>query len=87
MSNFIAKCLTGEAHLDDVDDYVEEWHLSKGEVPLFSFLGMKKDEYALWVADSDVLEFIVTAHRKKKNVSEIMEEMNSLPLVVRSDGF
>ena len=60
MSNFIAKCPTGEAHIADVDSYVEAWHLTKGEVQLYSFLGMEKDEFALWVTDPNLLESIVT---------------------------
>ena len=48
MSNFIEKCLNGEALLDDIDDFVDEWHESKGNIPLYEFLGMKKSEYSLW---------------------------------------
>jgi len=28
MSNFIRKCLEGNALLDDIDDYVDTWHES-----------------------------------------------------------
>lgn len=86
MSNFITKCLTGDALLEDVDDYVDEWHEGDGSIPLYRFLGMKRSEYELWVTDPDVLPFIVSARREGREVSEVIESFNALPLAARSDG-
>ena len=86
MSNFIEKCLNGEALLDDIDDFVDEWHESEPDVPLYQFLGMKKSEYSLWVADAGVLPFIVNAHRLKVEVPDLLNDLNTLPLAARSDG-
>lgn len=86
MSNFIEKCLSGEALLDDVDDYVDAWHESESKTPLYEYLGMKRSEYTLWVSDPDVLAFIVTAHRQSCDVAEVLEEFNTLPLAARADG-
>ena len=86
MSNFIKKCLNGEALLDDIDDYIDLWHETKGEIPLHQYLGMKKSEYKLWVADPNVLPFVITAHRENKDVADIIDEFNALPLAARADG-
>ena len=86
MSNFIEKCLNGEALLDDIDDFIDEWHESEGKLPLYKFLGMKKSEYSLWVADAGVLPFIVTAHRQKMEVHDFLNDLNALPMAARSDG-
>jgi len=86
MSNFIEKCLSGDALLDEVDDYVDEWHEGDGSTPLHRFLGMKRSEYELWVMDSDVLPFIVTARWERRDVSDVIDSFNALPLAARSDG-
>lgn len=86
MSNFVTNCLSGEALLDDIDDYVDAWHETKGEIPLHQYLGMSKTEYALWVADPDILPFVICAHREKRDVGEVLEAFNALPLAARADG-
>lgn len=86
MSNFVEKCLSGDALLDEVDDYVDEWHEGGGRRPLHSFLGMKRSEYELWVTDPDILPFIVTARREGRDVSDVIDDFHALPLAARSDG-
>lgn len=86
MSSFIDMCLKGEALLEDIDDYVDKWHESAGDVPLHRFLGMTHKEYELWVADPDVLPFVVKAHRDKRDIYELVEMSQSLPLAARSGG-
>jgi len=55
MSNFIEKCLLGEARLEDVDDFVEKWHGGDGELSLHEYLGMTKAEYSRWITDPEAL--------------------------------
>ncbi|MFA6201636.1 MAG: hypothetical protein WC710_00445 [Gallionella sp.] len=86
MSNFVTYCLSGEALLDDIDDYVDAWHETKGEIPLHRYLGMSKSEYALWVTDPDVLPFIISAHREGREIGELLDELNTFPLAARADG-
>jgi len=86
MSNFINKCLKGETLLDDVDDFVEKWHTNKDKRPLYKYLGMSRSEYSLWVADPDVLPYIVTAHKEDRDVGDLLEEINALPAAARSDS-
>ncbi|SFI75095.1 hypothetical protein [Nitrosomonas sp. Nm34] len=77
MSNFIEKCLVGEAILDDIDDYIEEWHDTNPGIPLHQFLGMNRSEYSLWVAEPCVLPFILKAHRQNRDVSEVLDEADA----------
>ena len=46
---FIDACLTGDAILDDVEDFIEYWHTHKTGVELYDFLGMTAYEYAKWL--------------------------------------
>lgn len=86
MSNFIEKCLSGEVLFDDIDDFVDEWHDGDSKLSLYQFLGMTESEYSLWVADPEVLPFVVNAHRKGGNVANLLEQLKTLPMAARSDG-
>ena len=84
MSSFIERCLSGDALLDDIEDCVGQWHAGTSNLKLHTYLGMTRSEYSLWVADPDVLPFIVEAHRVHRDVSELIEEFNALPLAARA---
>ena len=62
MSNFIAMCLSGNALLDDIDEFVGKWHEGDSEVPIYEYLGMTRAEYFSWLRDPNVLSGIVRAH-------------------------
>ena len=74
MSNFIEKCVQGCVLLDDIDDFIDEWHEGENDEPLHKFLGMTESEYALWVADPEILPFIITAHRQNRDILELIGE-------------
>ena len=57
--NFIAKCLTGAARIDEIDDYADLWHESDSSESLAQFLGLTDEEYALWVEKPDALPEIL----------------------------
>lgn len=88
MSSFIKKCVRGEALLEDIDDFVEAWHKGESKLSLKRFLGMTDSEYSLWVADPDVLPFIVTAHKQNRNLADLLEEekVGELSMAARTDG-
>ena len=86
MSSFVQKCIRGEALLEDIDDFVEAWHSNDSAVPLHKFLGMTKPEYSLWVADPGVLPFIITAHKLKRDVGDLLEGVGELSMAARADG-
>lgn len=39
MCSFIEKCLSGQALLDEVDFYIDQWHNGNSDVPLHTYLG------------------------------------------------
>lgn len=86
MSNFITGCIRGECLLDDVEDYVSTWHASTSEIPLHRYLGMSKSEYSLWVVDPDVLPFIVQAHKLERNVADLIQEFEAMPMAARANS-
>jgi len=86
MSNFIDACIQGDALLEEVDEFVEQWHESDSKRELHEFLGMTATEYSLWVVDPDILPFVVIAHRSNKGVDAVLEELEHLPLAARAES-
>jgi hypothetical protein len=82
---FIELCLRGEALLDEIEDYVGEWHDNGGfDQELHEFLGMDEHEYALWMRDESVLPYIITARLQNKTLGEVLEEQDRLLIAARS---
>jgi hypothetical protein len=61
---FIERYLTGEARPEEIDDYVDTWHNSPDGLELHEFLGMSKEEYALWLRNPDALPDIARARKE-----------------------
>jgi hypothetical protein len=83
--------LMGKAFLDDIDDFVDEWHSApEGSVAasrsLHEFLGMTWDEYRLWVEHPESLRFIVAAHRAGRPVDAVLEELDKTGVAARANG-
>jgi hypothetical protein len=74
MSNFIEKCIAQEVEYDDIDDFIEQWHLDPQGKSIYEFLGMTGQEYDLWVAEDSVLPVIVSVHAQNRSLDEILEE-------------
>lgn len=85
MSNFIEKCIDGDALYDEIDDYIAEWHEGTSDLPLHEYLGMTRDEYKLWFANANILPLIITAHRNHMNVENFLHNNCEYPLAARSD--
>ena len=84
MSDFIHDCLTGNALLEDIDDYIDIWHEGDSKKELYEYLGMDKHEYTLFVEYPELLALIVTAHKEQINVDNIVKrEFESI--AARSD--
>jgi len=62
-SDFVHRCIQGEASLDEIDDAVDEWHSGQSSDSLAQFLGMTGDEYSSWVVNPDALRFIIESRR------------------------
>ena len=85
MSNFIKKCVTGDALLDDIDDYIDDWHRDGGGLSLYDFLGMTRNEYSLWVQDPSCLPFIVHARVHGHELTDSSRPQAALAIAARSD--
>ena len=86
MSDFVSKCLSGDALLDEIDDAIDEWHGSASTQELHEYLGMDTFEYGLWLNNPEILPFVVLARREGRQVPEILEEFETLPIAARADG-
>lgn len=72
-TTFIEKCIHGDAHYEDIDDYVDIWHDSNSTDELYEFLGMTRPEYVMWMKDPDVLPQIVQAHKENLDIHAILK--------------
>lgn len=72
MSNFINDVINADAILDEIDDYIEKWHDSDTDCSVFEYLGMTEEEYLLWVENDFYLKYIILAHEKDINISQLL---------------
>jgi hypothetical protein len=70
--SFISNCLSGEAFMDEIDDYIEQWHsgLAGKNQELHEFLGMSWDEYSLWATRPSILASILNSRRRQISLDE-----------------
>lgn len=71
---FLDACLSGDAIISDVDDWVDRWHDAGGapeghKQSLAEFLGLNPEEYALWVERPESLRFALAS--RKGRVAQI----------------
>lgn len=81
---FVDLCLKGEAFADEIDDFVDLWHESDTERPLFEFLGLTRDEYALWVERPDSLKFVLYARKHDRPLAGVHSSSEAYTLAARS---
>lgn len=84
MSNFISYCISGDALMSEVDDYIAMWHEGAEERALYDYLGMSKKEYALFVEDENYLGIIITAHKNQTSIELIIQD--EMAMAARSDN-
>lgn len=86
-SDFVRLCMNGEVLLEEIDNFVEDWHENPCGVPLHDYLGMTWEEYSLWVADNDILPYIITAHRDRVDINSLLEKYYyALPMAARAEN-
>jgi hypothetical protein len=73
-SSFIEKCINGDASLDEIDDYIDEWHDSdsSNDLELHQFLGMTWAEYSLWAIKPSLLAEIVNERKRYLESKELV---------------
>lgn len=84
-ATFIELCIVGKVLMDEIDDFISEWHKLKPETPLHEFLGMTWEEYSMWVGDDEILPYIVTAHKDGLKLEDLLEQdYYNFPLAARA---
>jgi hypothetical protein len=58
---FMSLALSGHVLPDEIEDFVERWHLSDSKQDVHDYLGMDFAEYSLWVSDPDAINIIISA--------------------------
>ncbi len=89
VTTFIDACLAGHAFEEDVDRWVERWHDAPegsaiAALELSEYLGMKAEEYALWVEQPSSLRFVIAARRRGKRVDEMLTSRDDYALAARA---
>ena len=79
--NFIEKCLSGDAFLDEIERYEEVWHNGEegNDMELHEYLGMSWDEYSIWATKPSIISLIIRCRKKGiKLEDELNQERYSL---------
>lgn len=72
MYSFIDQVISGDALLEDIDDFVDEWHDGDSNISLNEFLGLSKDEYQAWILNEEVLPLIIKARVENRDALELI---------------
>ncbi len=83
---FIDLCLEGYALLEDIHDYIDEWHESEGHISISEYLGMEAGEYNAWVEEPSVLRLIVNAKRNQLKFDQVLSDKAAYSLAARSSS-
>ncbi|WP_374004704.1 hypothetical protein [Bacillus velezensis] len=81
---FMNACLQGEALLEDIDEFIEQWHESDSGEELHEFLGMTFEEYSIWVENETMLKTIFYSREVGKPILEVIKESDIQKLVARA---
>ncbi len=68
--NFVDLCLGGEALAEEIDDFVDAWHEGGTGKPIYTSLGMTREEYGLWVEQPDSLDVILEARKRDGRIGD-----------------
>ncbi len=71
-ATFLERYLNGEVLAEDIDNYVDQWHAKSGKQPIYEFLGLSRDEYALWMCDPNALPHIARARREHQPLASVI---------------
>lgn len=87
-STFIDDLLSGNATIDEYDDYVDEWHdragLATDAPSLAQFLGLSDEEYAVVFRNPASFRFVAAARRHKIPLSDLLTNQSDFALAART---
>jgi hypothetical protein len=72
--SFVSLAISGGAMVDEIDDYVDRWHANPDGQALHDYLGMNRDEYALWLGSPDSLALIIASRKLRKPLDVIAND-------------
>lgn len=82
---YLEQVLEGTALWTDIDDFVEAWHDGGGfGQELHDYLGLKWNEYALWVERPNTLRAIIAAHELDEPLEELLQRSDDHAVAARS---
>ena len=81
---FLFKCLDGQVDLEDIDDFIDAWHNGDSEEELYEYLGLTRDEYALYVEKPITLPYIIMSHKFRVPIETALEFQENLALAARA---
>ncbi len=85
-TTFMDALLSGEALVQDVDDWIDVWHDGPDHgVELHEFLGMSWEEYRLFVERPESLRFTLAARKTNQPVADILAGVRTAGAAARSD--
>jgi len=83
---FVGLCLSGDALLDEIDDFIDRWHDQPTGLELHDYLGMTLEEYSLWLRIPDTLPYIIAARREHLPLSiAVLAKCDEMRLLAKSD--
>ena len=84
---FIDLCLAGNVLLEEMDDFVDQWHEAPEGRELHDYLGMTKEEYSLWLRVPDALPYIIKArHEGKPLTGTVVHAYQEMRLAARANN-
>ncbi|MGD6943438.1 hypothetical protein ACQCT6_15570 [Cytobacillus gottheilii] len=82
---FIELCLDGEALIDEIDDYVDEWHEGDSDRELHEYLGLSELEYSLFVEKGDAfLKQILNSRYMGHEIKDVVSQGQIQTLAARA---
>lgn len=71
---FMSLALNGYILADEIDDFVEAWHVSDSHQEIHDYLGMNFSEYSLWVSDPDAINIIIAARHSGISLKQAVND-------------
>ncbi len=72
--SFLDRVMAGTVLISEIDDFVEKWHQGQSSEKLHDYLGMRREEYSLWLENPDMLAVICAARRRQQSVAQAVNE-------------
>lgn len=83
-ATFVDACLAGDALPEDIADYIDAWHDGESALPVYEFLGLKREDYALYVEKPRSLRIILAAYRSNVPVMRLLRDEDEVRLAART---